>query len=128
MNEHNKSRSIKKFWDLLLFLAILAVFFGCGNDINGTAAIRQEVDGLQIEQFIDSQSEGYKTVTHYQTKSINSFPARIFLASLHDVLCLVKSEPVTQAPLPSFGQRIVAFLAKKQICHKDSDKPHLFSC
>jgi hypothetical protein len=128
MIKYTKSYSATNFFEILLLLAILAVFFDGGNYIYGTAAFRQEADGLQVEQFIDYPAKVQRTATIHPAKSINPFLSQIFLTSLHDVLCLVENASASEPSLPGFGQIIVSFLAKTRTCHSTSEKPHLFSC
>ena len=113
---------------MLLLLVTLTLFFGSGQYIVAPTALRQEVDGLQVEQLIDYQVKVEKTPSIDHSNSISSFLSLTYFASLQNVLHLVESASVTEARLPRFGQRIVSFLAKSRICHKTSDNPHLFSC
>ena len=127
MNTTTKSISKNNFRRMPLLQVVLALFFSCHYG-SGTTALRQEADGLQVEQFADSRSKVQKTSTVNRAKAIAPFPAATFVAPLQGVLHLVSSDSVADAPLSGFGQRIVSFLAKSSICHKASEDPHLFSC
>ena len=123
------SNSTNIFCEITLLLVAMFLCFDGGQFITATTAIRQEVDGAQLEQFTGHPSEVEKPLANRQTNPISSFfPLTSTTTSLREVLYLVESISLSEAPLPGFGQVIVSFLAKSRTDQKTSDKPHHFSC